>query len=129
MEFKTVSAIQGHHIYKSIWGPETGETLSTKKECNNPHDRFAVAVMKDKLTVGYIPREISKICWFFLYKGGTIQCTVTDGRRRSLIEQGGLEVPCELSFSISDTVKDGQTIMSKLRKLLVLITIDFFFIN
>ena len=118
MEFKTVSAIRGHHIYKSIWGPETGEILSTKKERNNPHDRFAVAVMKDKLTVGHIPREISKICWFFLHKGGTIQCTVTGGRRRSLIEQGGLEVPCELSFSISDTVKDGQTIMSKLRKLL-----------
>ena len=69
MEFKTASAI---HIYKLIWKPEMGEILSTKKEHNNPHDRFAVAVTKDKLTVGHITRELSKICWFFLHKGGTI---------------------------------------------------------
>ena len=86
MEFKTVSAIRGHHIYKSIWGPETGEILSTKKERNNPHDRFAVAVMKDKLTVGHIPREISKICWFFLHKGGTIYKEKTGGGR---LHKGG----------------------------------------
>ena len=36
-----------------------------------------------------------------------IKCTVTN--KRSLKEQGGLEVQCELMFSISDTVKDRQT--------------------
>ena len=61
LQFVTESSIQGYHVYKSIWSPEIGETLSTKKEHNNPRDRFAVAVMKDKLIVGYIPKEILKI--------------------------------------------------------------------
>ena len=47
-----------------------------------------------------------------------IQCIVKDKRRRSFIEQGGLEVPCELTFSIPNGTKDNETIMSKLRKLL-----------
>ena len=91
--------------------------ISTKKEHNNLHDRFTVAVMKGKLIVGHIPKEISKICWFFLHKGGTIRCTVKD-KRRSSIKQGGLEVPRELTFSIPKGTKDNETIMSKLSKLL-----------
>ena len=98
--------------------PDIGETLSTKKEHNNPHDRFTVAVMKGKLIVGQITKEISKIFWFFLHKGGMIPCTVKDKRRRSSIEQGSLEVPCELTFSIPNGTKDNETLMSKIRKFL-----------
>ena len=56
LEFVTNSAIRGHHVYKSIWNPETGEMLVTKKEQGNPHDRFAVAVQKGKLIVGHLPK-------------------------------------------------------------------------
>ena len=101
-----------------MWSPEIGETLSTMKEHNNPHDRFTVAVMKGKLRVGHIPKEISKICWFFLHKGRMIRCTVKDKRRRFSIEEGNLEVPFELTFSILNGTKDNETLMSKLRKLL-----------
>ena len=118
LQFVTESFIQGYYACKSMWGTEIGETFSTKKEHNNPHDRFSVAMMKGELTVGHIPKEISKVCWFFLYKGRTICCTVKDKRRRSSIEQGSLEVPCELTFSIPNRTKDNKTIMSKLRKLL-----------
>ena len=31
-------------------------------------------------------------------KGGRLTCTVTGPRRRSTITEGGLEVPCSLSF-------------------------------
>ena len=47
-----------------------------------------------------------------------IRCTVKDKRRRSFIEQGGLEVLCKLTFSIPNGTKDNETIMSKLNKLL-----------
>ena len=50
----------------------------------------------------------SKICWFFIQTEGKIQCAVTDKRRPS-IEKGGLEVPCELMFSLSETVDNGET--------------------
>ena len=65
-----------------------------------------------KLTVAHISKEISKICWFFIQKGGKIQCEVTD-KRRPLIEKGGLKVPCELTFSLSETVDNGETIFVK----------------
>ena len=70
--------------------------------------------MKGKLIVAHIPKEISKICWFFLHKGGTIPCTVKDKRRRSSIEQGSLEVPCELTFSIPNGTKDNETLISEI---------------
>ena len=69
--------------------------------------------MKGIFIVGHIPKEISKICWFFFHKGGTIPCIVKDKRRRSSIdEQGSLEVPCELTFSIPNGTKDNETLMS-----------------
>ena len=73
--------------------------------------------MKRKLTVAHIPEEISKICWFFIQKGGKIQCEVTEKRRPS-IEKVSLEVPCELKLSLLETVDNGETILSKLKKLL-----------
>ena len=69
--------------------------------------------MKGKLIVGHIPKEISKIYWFFLHKGGTIHCRVKDKRKFS-IEHGSLEMPCELTFSIPIGTKDNETLMSEI---------------
>ena len=74
--------------------------------------------MKGKLTVGRIPKEIQRYAGTFFHKRGAIRCTVKDKRRRSSIEQGSLEVPYELTFSIPNRTKDNEAIMSKLRKLL-----------
>ena len=50
-------------------------------------------------TVGHIPRCISAVCSSFLRRGGEIHCTVTGSRRYSRdLPQGGLKVPCTLSF-------------------------------
>ena len=40
------SVIRGHHVFKSIWSPFVGETLSVKQGKGNRHDRFAVAVIQ-----------------------------------------------------------------------------------
>jgi len=77
-EFIINSTIRGFHVYKSLWASENGEELSTVRETNNTHARFAVAIRKGRLTVGHVPAEISKVCWFFLRRGGTIKCRVTD---------------------------------------------------
>ena len=45
--------------------------------------------------MGHIPREISKTCWMFLERDGSvIKCTVTGTKQRSVLLEGGIEIPC-----------------------------------
>ena len=63
-EFIIDSAIRAFHVDKFLWTPEIVEELSTVWEIANMHDRFAVAIRKGTLTIGHVPAEISKLCWF-----------------------------------------------------------------
>lgn len=78
--------------------------LICQTEFGNLHNPYAVAILTTNDTiVGHVPRNISNIsaaCHFFLRRYGNIICQVT-GRRRysSDLAQGGLEVPCSLTFS------------------------------
>ena len=77
------------------------------------HDCFAVTIWKGTLTIGHVLAEISKVCWFFLRRGGTIKCRVSTERHRHLpLEQGGLEVAYKLIF-----VADNQKLLKKLKKI------------
>ena len=50
------SVIRGHHIFKGIWTPRTGEIVQVRQEAGNPHDRNAVALLKaDGTVVGHVP--------------------------------------------------------------------------
>ena len=89
------SVIRGHHVYKDIWTPFIGEVLRVEQETHNVQDRFAVAVVKDDITVGHVPCEVSCLVWHFIEHDGTVNCEVT-GRRKHGI---GLEVPCTYIFS------------------------------
>ena len=73
-EFIIDSAIWGFHLYKSLQMPEIGKELFTGWETASMHDRFAVTIRKDALTIGHVPAEISKVYWFFLRCGGTMKC-------------------------------------------------------
>ena len=113
VEVETV--IRGHHVYKEIWTPTLGEILSCRRETDNFHDRFAVAVMKGTDLVGHVPKKISTICSLFL-RSGTLRCKVSGSRQYSAdLDQGGLEVPCKLIFECSD-----QELLFTTRKLLYL---------
>ena len=94
------SAVRGFHEYQSIWAPVAGEELRVPCKCemHNPHNSFAVAVTKDHVVIGHLPRKFSAIFWSFL-RSGLITCTITGTRRYSRdLVQGGLEVPCTLIF-------------------------------
>ena len=69
--FRIESTVRGHHVYKAAWSPYIGEELPVQHEVNNIHDDFAVAVLKNGNTVGHVPREISRVCWYFLHKSGS----------------------------------------------------------
>jgi len=58
-----------------------------------------VGVVKNRVTVGHIPRKISSVCSLFLCRNGRISiCTIEKRRFSEDLPQGGLEIPCILSF-------------------------------
>ena len=75
------STVRGHHVYKRMWTPLIGELLQTVAEAGNGHDRFAVAVEKDDDVVGHVPREISKVAWFFIQHGREVTWQKAEVRR------------------------------------------------
>ena len=90
--------VRGFHVYRTYWTPKEGDILSTARDRLNPHDKFAVSVLDGNIIVGHLPKEISRVCAYFI-KRGTIQCEVTDSKhRRSEIAKGGLEIPALLIF-------------------------------
>ena len=82
--------MRGYHVYKDVWKPSIGEKLVAKREFNNPMDKHAVKVVKDDETVGHLPREFSRIAWYFLARSGEISVEVI-GRRRHCKQQSADE--------------------------------------
>ena len=65
-----------------------------------------MAIRKPSVIVRYVPRAISAVCSSFICRGGLILCRVSGSRRYSAdLLQGGLEVPCVLTFQVSK-IKD-----------------------
>ena len=89
-QYDLESVVRGHHIYKRVWDPYLDELLTVQPEAGNDHDRHAVSVLKDGEIVGHVPKEISKVFWYFLRRGGRVSCVIS-GRRK---HGKGLEVPC-----------------------------------
>lgn len=97
--FEVDAMVRGYHQYREIWEAEVGEQLECRRENSNPHDIFAVAVLKSRVVVGHVPKKISSVCSLFLRHGGVIRCRVTGNRCYSAdLVQGGLEIPCLLKF-------------------------------
>ena len=64
------SVVHRHHVYKSVWTPFVGEIFDTKKEAGNSHNRHMVAVVRDSCVLGHLPRQYSRVPWYFLQHGG-----------------------------------------------------------
>lgn len=104
--FEVEAMVRGYHIYQDVWNPTINQGLQCAREPGNLRDPFAVAVLtgNSHQIVGHIPLKISSLCSLFLRRGGTITCKVTGKRRHSKdLPQGGLEIPCILTFEGSST--------------------------
>ena len=67
MHLVVPSCIRGYHVYGEIWTAVLNEQLSCEREIGNVVDRYAVAAKNDSgITVGHVPRKISRICSIFL---------------------------------------------------------------
>ena len=62
-----LSVVSGFYVYKDIWTPVLNEVHPTQQKHGNPEDRYAVPILKDDLIVRQIPKELSRICWQFIY--------------------------------------------------------------
>ena len=82
---------------KTTWIAAIGEELLGIRETNNVTDRYAIAVIKDDVIIGYLPKTYSKIFSLFIRCGGSISCKVIGRCHYSRdLPQGGLEIPCKL---------------------------------
>ena len=69
---------------------------------------------KDGRIVGHLPRGLSKVSWHFLKRGGAIAIEVCGRRRRSPLEQGGLEIPYLIKFMGKEKlVENLRTLLKK----------------
>ena len=99
--FKFTTGLRGFHVYKDTvkWKPFKGQKITFKREMDNKYDRFAVAgrvLLPHKIgqiTVGHIPREISRYTWYAILEGAKISAQVINEKYKpSPLVQGGLEI-------------------------------------
>ena len=91
--FEMEYLITGYHIYKDNWQYTIGEEVRCEREPENVHDpAYAVRLTKGQMTIGHIPRDLSKTCTFIILSGGVITAKVI-GRHQNK-RNNGLEIPC-----------------------------------
>ena len=64
VSFSVEAVVRGYHAYKDIWAAVYDEELPCEREAGNRVDAFAMAIMKDGMVVGHIPKKISSILLF-----------------------------------------------------------------
>ena len=60
-EFGRDCCIRGYHVYKETWRAAIGEELECDQEPGNSCDRYAVAVKRNGVVIGHLPRKISLV--------------------------------------------------------------------
>ena len=76
--------VRGYHLYKNIWEAAIGEELQCERETRNTKDRYAVAVKKDGMVVGHLPKTSPTFVRFF-YEEETLFAACQAGRDTQLI--------------------------------------------
>ena len=69
----------------------------------------------DSVTVGHLPKFMSKLAHFLVKHDGEIRCVITGSKRYSSdLEQGGLEIPAKRIFQNSN-----ERIVEEMKKKLI----------
>ena len=91
--FSFNSYARSYHVYMKIWNPVDGEVLVCTRETDNPHDNYAVSIIRNSCVVGHVPLGLSKTFSNFLsLPASTMLCIVT-GKRLNRGAGLGLEIP------------------------------------
>ena len=97
------TAVHGYHVYQVVWEPQYGDVFVSLHKTGNRHDHdwHAMAIYRSEvpgIVVGHLPKEILKMCCYFVRHDGKISGKVIGGRKYSE-EAGGMEIPCEFKFT------------------------------
>ena len=66
--------------YMKIWNPVDGAVLVSTREIDNPHDNYAVSIIRNSYVVGHVPLGFSKTFSNFLsLPVSTILCIMLGG--------------------------------------------------
>ena len=90
--------MHGHHTYKDIFEPKTGQVLPLMREPENAKDKNAVAMTEEGRIVGHIPLGLSKFVSCFLRREGHEGVAIICGKRINRGGGLGLEIPVEYKF-------------------------------
>ena len=72
---------RGYHAYMKIWNPVDGEVLVCTRETDNPHDNYAVSIIRNSYVAGHVSLGLSKTFSNFLsLPVYTMLCIVTGKR-------------------------------------------------
>ena len=91
--FCSDSIVRGHHIYKTVWMPLLGETLTATPEPKNGHDRHAWRA------------SATTHCW--VYRNSSLACSRANSRALRLT---ALQVTRKFSALIS-SILNGSSIL------------------
>ena len=98
-------------MYTSLYGLHPQEKLALKVDAENEHDAYAVGIVKDSAVVGHAPREVSRIFYYFLQHGGSINAEITGHRKFG----HRLEVPCCYTLTAKPKyIKQAKKLLNKL---------------
>ena len=116
--FKFSAAVRVFHYYRSFRSPQPEQVLRCSHEVGNAFDMFAIKVCESSAdqTVGHLPMEISRITKFLIDRGAdaTAKLTSTNNRRSPLV-QGGIEIPCLITVTMSGTILN-QLLMERFKQ-------------
>ena len=90
--FQIESCVRGHHVFKATWTPLLGQFLEVQPESGNSHDAYAIATLLDDTIVGHLPREFSRVAFYFIQHGGRITYEITERRKFSSVPNKGLHI-------------------------------------
>ena len=92
--FAVNCCVSGYHIFRSFWDAPIG-SISSAKHQDDPrslvHDKYAAALINsESVTVGHLPKFMSKLVHFFVKHAGKTRRAITGSKRYfSDLEQGG----------------------------------------
>ena len=76
-----------------------GEILYCSREVDNPYDKRSQLAIHRGVTVGHVPRYVSRGFSLFIQLGGNISyCYCWEDIQETFLPQGGLEIPCQYTL-------------------------------
>ena len=105
--FVVSCCVRGYHLFKPFWDALIASILSAKHD-DDPqslvHHKYHIALINNEsVTVGHLPKFMSKLAHIFVKQAGKIRGEITGSKRYpSDLDQGGLEIPAKIMFQSSN---------------------------